>query len=326
MRVLARATASDKLLLVTGLKALGKSVAVTGDGINDVIALQRANVGLAMGSGCSAAKEASDIILTNDDFEASLRAIMWGRNIYHNISRFLQFQVTVNISVLITIFVGICTFAESPISPVQLLWINLIMDTFAALALSTEPPLPSVIKGSPFKKKASLLSATVWRQIIGVSLWNGLVMAILIIFGSYIFNLNYTNTTTTTVMMPENFNATNPSAEDLLYLQSEDKLIHYTYIFNTFVFLQIFNQINCRKIGRRDLNVFEAMFHNLYFILVLIGVCAIQVAMIQWFPSISRTIPLTRAEWGGCICVGASPLIIAFILKLTPDALVRKIQ
>lgn len=136
-----------------------------------------------MGSGCSAAKEAADLILTDDDFEASLRAIMWGRNIYHNVSRFLQFQVTVNISALATVFIGACYFTESPLSAVQLLWINLIMDTFAAFALATEPPLPSVIKGPPFAPGSPILSGPVWRQILGISAWNVLVMIILIFFG-----------------------------------------------------------------------------------------------------------------------------------------------
>jgi len=147
LRVMSRATATDKHLLVVGLKQMGSHVVVTGDGINDVAALHKADVGLAMGTGCSAAKEAADLILTDDDFEASLRAVMWGRNIYHNVSRFLQFQVTVNISAILTVFIGVCFFTESPLSAVQLLWINLIMDTFAAFALATEPPLPSVIKG-----------------------------------------------------------------------------------------------------------------------------------------------------------------------------------
>jgi Ca2+ transporting ATPase len=191
IRVLARATPQDKLMLVTGLKALGKSVAVTGAGINDVEALVAADVGLAMGSGCSAAKEASDIVLTDNDFEATLRAVMWGRNIYHNVSRFLQFQVTVNISALATVFIGGLYFGESPLSAVQLLWINLIMDTFAAIALSTEPPLASVLCGVPFKSNAAILSGTVWRQIIGVSLWNVIVMVFIILFGSLIAGLDY---------------------------------------------------------------------------------------------------------------------------------------
>lgn len=118
IRVLARATPQDRLMLVTGLKNMGKSVAVTGAGINDVEALLAADVGLAMGSGCSAAKEAADLVLTDNDFEATLRAVMWGRNIYHNVSRFLQFQVTVNISALATVFIGGIIFGESPLSAV----------------------------------------------------------------------------------------------------------------------------------------------------------------------------------------------------------------
>lgn len=162
LKVLSRASSIDKHILVAGLKQIGRKVVSTGDGINDVAALLRADVGIAMQSGCSAAKEAADLILTDDDFEASLRAVMWGRNIYQNVSRFLQFQVTVNLSVLFTVFIGSIFFVESPLSGVQLLWINLIMDTFAALALATEPPLPTVIKGDPSQSHA-ILDPTIWR-------------------------------------------------------------------------------------------------------------------------------------------------------------------
>lgn len=162
---------------------------VTGDGINDVAALRRADVGLAMGSGCSAAKEAASLVLIDDDFEATVRAIMWGRNIYGNVSRFLQFQVTVNISIVLTVLVGVCVFAESPISAVQLLWINLIMDTFAALALSTEPPLRSVIESPPISAKAAIITPAVRRQILGISAWNFIVMLVVIFLGGIIGNL-----------------------------------------------------------------------------------------------------------------------------------------
>lgn len=138
LKVLARATPDDKEILVRGIKFRNKSVGVTGEGISDVKCLTIANVGLAMGSGCSAAKEAADLILTDSDFEANIHAVMWGRNIFHNISRFLQFQVTVNFSCLLTVLIGGMMIGESPFSAVQLLWINLIMDTFAAIALSTD--------------------------------------------------------------------------------------------------------------------------------------------------------------------------------------------
>lgn len=310
IRVLARATPNDRLMLVTGLKAIGKSVAVSGSGINDVEALQAADVGLAMGSGCSAAKEAADLVLTDNDFEATLRAVMWGRNIYHNVSRFLQFQVTVNISALATVFIGGIIFGESPLSAVQLLWINLIMDTFAAIALSTEPPLASVLQGVPFKSNASILSGTVWRQVLGVSLWNTIIMVFLILFGSLIGGLEYDFST-----------PTDSSGED-----AAAKRRHFTYIFNTFIFLQLFNEINCRKVGRRDFNVFEKFLHNNYFLLVLFGTFAAQILMCQWFPSITGTEQLSKGEWGACIAVGSTNLLIGAILKLTPESWVSKIN
>lgn len=163
-----------------------------------------------MGSGCAAAKEHSQLILTNDDFEALLKAIMWGRNIYHNITRFLQFQVTVNLSCLITVFVGICMFDQEPITSVQLLWLNVIMDLFAALALSTEPPMKSVLDGEPFNQNRPILTTTVWRQILGISLWNSIVMITMMFFGRLASGLPaYNRHCSTKIGMPDGFDARN---------------------------------------------------------------------------------------------------------------------
>lgn len=158
VKVLARANSDDKLKMVVGLKDCDKTVAVTGTGIHCIDALEEADVGLAMGSGCSAVKNVSSLILANDDFESAIRACMWGRNIYHNIGRFLQFQLTVNISVLLIVIVGILFFGECPLNAVQLLWINLIMDTFAAIALSTEPPMEKILRAPP-TSNTSILTA-----------------------------------------------------------------------------------------------------------------------------------------------------------------------
>jgi Ca2+ transporting ATPase len=247
-------------MMTVGLKELNRNVVETGDGINDVTAIVQATVGLAMGSGCSAAKEVSDIILTNDDFEATLKSVMWGRNIYHNIGRFLQFQVTVNISALLTVAIGSIKLMESPLSAVQLLWINLIMDTFAAFALSTEPPLPSIIVGPPLNADAQLLTPVIWRQIIGMSIWNTIVMTLMIFFGPLIAGLTYKVTDTAN--------------------GNDDKKKHLTMIFTTFVMLQVFNEINCRKVGRRDFNVFESILHNKYFLIIVGGTVGIQYLMI----------------------------------------------
>lgn len=189
--------------MVTGLQQIGRKVAATGDGINDIDAIKKADVGISMGSGVAAAKEVSDLILTGDDFEASLRAVMWGRNIYNNITRFLQFQVTVNVSILVILFIGNIVFNMPPITSVQLLWINLIMDIFAALALSTEPPLKSVINGHAFTENVSLLSATVWRQILGVSLYNIIIISLVMFFGRIAAGLpDFDRTTTTLISEP----------------------------------------------------------------------------------------------------------------------------
>lgn len=141
LRVLARSSPEDKYLLVTGLKEQQKVVAVTGDGTNDAPALAKADVGFAMGiSGTDVAKNACDIILTDDNFCSVLTAVKYGRNVYDNVRKFLQFQLTVNIVALFIVFAGSVIFADPPLTSVQMLWVNLIMDTFAALALATEPP------------------------------------------------------------------------------------------------------------------------------------------------------------------------------------------
>ena len=322
LKVLARASSSDKNLLVIGLQALGKSVAVTGEGINDVDSLKQANVGLAMGSGCSAAKDAADIVLLNDDFEACLKAIMWGRNIFHNVSRFLQFQLTVNISALLVIVAGHCILLESPISAVQLLWINLVMDTLAAVALGSEPPLPHVIQGSAFKHNVSVLSKTIWRQVIGISLWNFLVILTIMLFGQSFYGLNYHISDVAA-------HGIEPSSEDTVahasWKASKDKLEHLTIIFNAFMFLCFWNEINCRKVGRRDFNVIENLFHNFYFVVVLALQVSVQFAMNWYLPSLTKQVPLPTSQFGGFIFIGFTSVLVSACLKLTPEPWVQRI-
>jgi magnesium-transporting ATPase (P-type) len=265
---------------------------------------------MAMNSGSAAAKEVSSIILTQNDFEASLRAVMWGRNIFHNISRFIQFQVTVNISALVTIFVGTIVFSNCPLNAVQLLWINLIMDTFAALALSTEPPLKQVIKGKPYTDDMSILTLTVRGQIYLVSLWNILVMIVLMFAGDSIGGLG------------DYDRSTDPGDDGE---KAKFKRTHFTYIYNTFVFLQMFNMINCRKIGRRDFNVFESFFHNMYFLVLFAFIVVVQFIQVEWFSSLTNTQPLQRSEWGSCIAVASTSLPVSAIIKLMPDEWLKKL-
>lgn len=214
-----------------------------------------------------------------------------------------------NVSCLVTIFVGIIVFVNSPLNAVQLLWINLIMDTFAALALSTEPPLKQVIKGKPYTDKVSLLTLTVRGQIYLVSLWNIIVMMILMFSGASIAGLTYERGDDPTGDTPG----------------STDKRRHFTYIYNTFVFLQLFNMINCRKIGRRDFNVFESFFHNWYFLTLFFLIAFVQFFQTNWFNKFTNCEPLGRSEWGSCIAVGSTSLAVSAVIKLLPDEWLEKL-
>ncbi|KAJ3587052.1 hypothetical protein NHX12_013442, partial [Muraenolepis orangiensis] len=175
LRVLARSSPTDKYTLVKGIiesTALEQRqvVAVTGDGTNDGPALKKADVGFAMGiAGTDVAKEASDIILTDDNFSSIVKAVMWGRNVYDSISKFLQFQLTVNIVAVIVAFCGACITQDSPLKAVQMLWVNLIMDTFASLALATEPPTESLLLRKPYGRNNPLISRTMLKNILGHS-------------------------------------------------------------------------------------------------------------------------------------------------------------
>lgn len=149
LKVMARCSPKDKYLLVTGLIERKKVVAVTGDGTNDAPALARADVGFAMGTGSDAAKDVSKIVLTKDDFCATLSTVKYGRNIYDSVRKFLQYQLTINFVAMVIAFSGACIYGEDLLTSVQILWINLIMDTFAALALATEPPTDALLLRQP---------------------------------------------------------------------------------------------------------------------------------------------------------------------------------
>ena len=168
LKVLARSTPEDKYMLVTGLKELHSVVAVTGDGTNDAPALKKADVGFAMGiTGTEVAKEASDIILLDDNFASIITAVKWGRNIYTNVRKFLQFQLTVNVVAMFIVFLGGVVVSDPPLTSVQMLWVNLIMDTLAALALATEPPNESLLKDKPYSRQELIVTPVMWRNIIG---------------------------------------------------------------------------------------------------------------------------------------------------------------
>ena len=171
LRVIARARAIDKYALVLGLRELDNVVAVTGDGTNDASALSKADVGFAMGkTGTDVARDAADIIILDDNFNSIVHAIKWGRNIFDNIRKFLQFQLSVNFSAVLLVFVSSCIGSESPITAIQMLWINLIMDSLGSLALSTEDPSNELLYRKPHSKREYIINYTMWKMIIFQSL------------------------------------------------------------------------------------------------------------------------------------------------------------
>ena len=193
LKVLARSLPDDKFMLVHGLiEHCGSTVAVTGDGTNDAPALNRADVGFAMGiAGTDVAKSAADIVLTDDNFCSIEVAIKYGRNIFDNVRKFLQFQLTVNVAALIIVFTGSVIFDDPPLTSVQMLWVNLIMDTFAALALATEPPNDRLMDRQPASKTQKIVNAVMWRNIFGQGLYQLVVLMVLLCFGADLFGFVY---------------------------------------------------------------------------------------------------------------------------------------
>lgn len=193
LRVLARSSPQDKYILVNGIveskiSANREVVAVTGDGTNDGPALKRADVGFAMGiQGTDVAKEASDIILTDDNFSSIVKAMMWGRNVYDAIAKFLQFQLTANFSAGIFSVVCAATIQAVPLKAVQMLWVNLVMDTFASLALATEPPTPDLLKRKPYGRTKNIISLTMLKNMIGHTIYQLVVLFCLVYFSKFLF-------------------------------------------------------------------------------------------------------------------------------------------
>lgn len=184
LRVLARSSPDDKYLITTGLKKLDHVVAMTGDGTNDAPALKKADIGFAMGiAGTEVAKEASGIILLDDNFCSIVTAMKWGRNIFDSIRKFLQFQLTVNFVALVMAFVGGAILRESPLNPIQMLWVNLIMDTLASLALATEPPSDELLKRKPISKREGLITNQMWKFIISQGLAQIAILGVLLFKG-----------------------------------------------------------------------------------------------------------------------------------------------
>ncbi|EHY56179.1 Calcium-transporting ATPase 2 [Exophiala dermatitidis] len=299
LQVLARSSPEDKKLLVGHLKKLGETVAVTGDGTNDAPALKTADVGFSMGiAGTEVAKEASAIILMDDNFASIVKAIAWGRTVNDAVKKFLQFQITVNITAVVLTFISAVASDEdsSVLTAVQLLWVNLIMDTFAALALATDPPSHSILKRRPEHKSAPLITINMWKMIIGQSIYQLVVTLILNFAGARILSYG---------------------------TQHERDRLQST-IFNTFVWMQIFNQYNSRRLDNH-FNIFEGVLRNYWFmgiqLIIVGGQCLIMFVGGQAF-SIKK---INGAQWGYSIVLGALSMPVAVIIRLIPDELFARL-
>ncbi|XP_062456966.1 plasma membrane calcium-transporting ATPase 3-like [Rhea pennata] len=306
LRVLARSSPTDKHTLVKGIidSTIGDQrqvVAVTGDGTNDGPALKKADVGFAMGiAGTDVAKEASDIILTDDNFSSIVKAVMWGRNVYDSISKFLQFQLTVNVVAVVVAFTGACITQDSPLKAVQMLWVNLIMDTFASLALATEPPTEALLLRKPYGRNKPLISRTMMKNILGHAAYQLVIIFTLLFVGEVFFDID----------SGRNAPLHSPPSE------------HYTIIFNTFVMMQLFNEINARKIhGER--NVFDGIFANPIFCSIVLGTFAIQIVIVQFGGKPFSCSPLSAEQWLWCLFVGVGELVWGQVMAWVPGGRLR---
>ncbi|KFY25613.1 hypothetical protein V493_04556 [Pseudogymnoascus sp. VKM F-4281 (FW-2241)] len=299
LQVLARSSPDDKKILVKALRELDEVVAVTGDGTNDAPALKAADVGFSMGlTGTEVAKEASDIVLMDDNFSSIVQAVMWGRAVNDAVRKFLQFQITVNIAAVIITFVSaVASDTEtSVLTAVQLLWVNLIMDTMGALALATDPPPESILDRKPDPRSSPLITVTMWKMIFGQSVFKLVVLLIVHFAGESIFS----------------------------YHSEHERAQLRTLVFNTFVWTQIFNMYNNRRIDNK-LNIFEGITRNWLFIGINLSMIVGQVIIVMVGGRALQVVRLNGAQWGYSIALGSLSIPVAVITRYVPDDAFRKI-
>ncbi|XP_021899589.1 putative calcium-transporting ATPase 13, plasma membrane-type [Carica papaya] len=283
--VMARSSPFDKLLMVQCLKQKGYVVAVTGDGTNDAPALKEADIGLSMGiQGTEVAKESSDIVILDDNFASVATVLRWGRCVYTNIQKFIQFQLTVNVAALVINFIAAVSAGEVPLTAVQLLWVNLIMDTLGALALATEQPSKELMEKPPVGRTEPLVTNIMWRNILAQSLYQVAVLLTLQFRGESIFRVT--------------------------------QKVNLTLIFNTFVFCQIFNEFNARRLEKR--NVFEGIHKNKLFVGIIGFTIILQVVMVEFLKKIADTERLNWSQWGACIGIAVVSWPIGWLVKCIP--------
>ncbi|KAM3290391.1 hypothetical protein P3S67_018680 [Capsicum chacoense] len=282
---MARSSPFDKLLLVKCLKQKGHVVAVTGDGTSDASALKAADVGLSMGiHGTEVAKESSDVVILDDSFKTVVTALKWGRYLYHNIQKFLQFQLTVNVAAIVFNFVAAAASGEVPLTAVQLLWVNLTMNTLGALALATEPPSNDLMNKKPVGLTEPLLTRSMWRDLLAQAFYQITLLLILEFKGGAIFHV--------------------------------DNKVKDTLMFNTFVLCQVFNEFNARNLDKK--NIFLGILKNRLFVGIVGVTILLQVLMADFLRGFANTERLNLIQWAACIGVSSLSWPIGWITKCIP--------
>ncbi|XP_056865883.1 calcium-transporting ATPase 2, plasma membrane-type-like, partial [Raphanus sativus] len=239
-------------------------------------------------AGTEVAKESADVIILDDNFSTIVTVAKWGRSVYINIQKFVQFQLTVNVVALIVNFSSACLTGSAPLTAVQLLWVNMIMDTLGALALATEPPNNELMKRLPVGRRGNFITNAMWRNILGQSVYQFIVIWFLQAKGKSVFGLDGPDST----------------------------LMLNTLIFNCFVFCQVFNEISSREM--EEIDVFKGILDNYVFVVVIGATVFFQIIIIEFLGTFASTTPLTIVQWIFSIIIGFLGMPIAAGLKMIP--------
>ena len=365
LKVMARSQPIHKYALVLGLKELGKIVAVTGDGTNDAPALSKSDVGFSMFAGTDIAKEASDIVIMDNNFSSLVVAIIYGRNIYDNIRKFLQFQLTVNFCACLLVFICACIGNETPLTTIQMLWINLIMDSLGSLALATEPPYDELLNREPTKKNESIINGKMWKHILFQSLFQLILLLFLYLYApkfiieddlvrlvenkiikycykelpgntkenNIIFGISPYWTSDKKIYHQDSYLCGDYSdKQDLsvaynFYVHNNANSAHMTIVFNVFVVYTLFNQINCRVIDD-SLNVLVRIGNNIFFPIITFGELILQIILIEVGGDAFKCTErgITGIQWLICIGFSLITFLLSIIAKFIPiDIFIQKI-
>jgi Ca2+-transporting ATPase len=312
LRVLARSSPNDKFRLVRLLQEMDEVVAVTGDGTNDAPALKKANVGLSMGmAGTQVAMDASDIVIIDDNFASIVQSVKWGRSVFDNIRKFIQFQLTINVVALTVSFASAvyCAFVPpqdtattsfdtekcTPLNAIQLLWINLIMDSMGALALATEEPSADLLKRKPIKPDEGMVSQIMWRNIAVQAIFQLIVLALI-------------------MANPEGMGFEIGPYEQAGYTAMFQSRPHYTIIFNVFVWCQVFNEFNSRRLDNTP-GCFAGVMSSKIFMGVIVATVAVQYLFVEYGGNYTKTVSLCMGDWLRTVGIASLTIPLGYVVR-----------